>query len=339
MLAMTLALAIATAQAPQIVGDTEYPPHSLVRLKAEGVDPKAAILWRVYPSKDVHRATTPRDVFEFAARPGNYRVELLVISGSPEGGLRVDEDLVEVKIGPAPPDDPKPDLPQHGKLDPPNALGRIRFGNAGCTATVIGPRRPDGRWDVLTAAHCISGIGARGTMVMKDGRNIAVRAVTHDRTPDVCWLVTEQSVEDMPYALLAEDNPGVGVKVWHAGYGVDKPGNREDGEVSASENGQGQIRFTLSVSSGDSGGGILRVDDNRVVSTVCCTSGMARKVSMWGGSTAVIRRTRPPATTDTGEEWEPITIPFKPDANPMTADPWQPLPIPIRHDFRITNGG
>jgi hypothetical protein len=48
----------ANAEPIRIGGETKYKPHSLVRLKAEGVDAKAALLWRVYPSKDVQRATS-----------------------------------------------------------------------------------------------------------------------------------------------------------------------------------------------------------------------------------------------------------------------------------------
>jgi hypothetical protein len=217
-------------------------------------------------------------------------------------------------VPPVPPVPPKPDPkpPGDGKLDPVNAIGRIRFGNAGCTATVIGPRRADGRWDVLTAAHCVSGVGARGSMAMKDGRTIGIRVVAHHKTPDVAWCVTDDVIADLPYALIAERNPAVGTAIWHMGYGVDKPGNRETGTVAAGENAQGQLRMILSVSSGDSGGGIFRVDTNELVSVVCCTSGMGRQVSMWGCSAEVARRTRPKVTEDADEAWVPVPIPLRP---------------------------
>jgi hypothetical protein len=160
----------------------------------------------------VQRATSPRGVLEFAAHPGTYEVELLVITNT-DGALSVEEARVSVTIEsctPVPPKpDPKPDPkpPGDGKLDPVNALGRIRFGSAGCTATVIGPRRPDGRWDVLTAAHCVSGVGARGTMTLKDGRSFGLRVVAHHRTPDVAWCVTDEEIANLPYALIAAKNP------------------------------------------------------------------------------------------------------------------------------------
>jgi hypothetical protein len=316
-LVLVIAPAVAQADALRIVGETKYKPHSLVRLRADGVDAKAAILWRVHPSKGVQRATTPRDVLEFAAHPGTYEVELLVIRNAGDG-LQVAESRVTVEIEPCqpvppdPPAPPKPDPkpPGGGKLDPVGAVGRIRFGNAGCTATVIGTRRPDGRWDVLTAAHCVSGPGDRGTLTLKDGRSLGLRVVAHHKTPDVAWCVTEDVIADLPYALIAAKNPEPGTAIWHMGYGVDKPGNREDGTVVERENGQGQLRMNLSVSSGDSGGGIFRADTNELVSVVCCTSGMAQKVSMWGASTDVIRRTRP-TTADAEEVWMPHPIPLR----------------------------
>jgi len=133
----------AFAQSPpavRIAGATNYAPHSLVKLKAEGADAKAGMLWRVYPSVNVQRATNPRGVFEFAAPPGTYEVELLAITAGPGGDLVIDEARQTIVIGPATPD-PKPIPPPDTKPDPAKALGKIRFGNAGCTATVIGPRR------------------------------------------------------------------------------------------------------------------------------------------------------------------------------------------------------
>jgi hypothetical protein len=334
---LALAPVAAHADTIRITGETKYKPHSLVRLKAEGVDAKAAILWRIHPSKDVQRATSPRGVLEFVAHPGTYEVELLVITNT-DGTLSVEEARVSVTIEsctPVPPVPPKPDPkpPEGGKLDPVNALGRIRFGNAGCTATVIGPRRPDGRWDVLTAAHCVSGVGARGTLTLKDGRSFGIRVVAYHKAPDVAWCVTDDEVKDLPYALIAAKNPEPGTAIWHMGFGVDKPGNREDGIVAEGENAQGQLRMILSVSSGDSGGGIFRADTNELVSVVCCTSGMAQRVSMWGCSAEVARRTRPKTTDDADEAWVPVPIPIRKygDGTRIGAgDEWSPVPIPIR---------
>lgn len=327
---LCLALAPVTARADtvRIAGETKYKPHSLVRLRAEGADAKAAILWRVHPSKGVERATTPRNILEFAAHPGAYEVELLVIRASGDG-LQVDEARVTIEIDqcqPVPPAPPKPDPkpPGGGKLDPVGALGQVRFGNAGCTATVIGPRRLDGRWDVLTAAHCVSGVGQRGTLTLKDGKSLGLRVVAHHKTPDVAWCVTEAEIADLPYALIAAKNPEPGTPIWHMGYGVDRPGNREEGIVVAGENAQGQLQMRLSVSSGDSGASIFRTDTNELVSVVCCTSEIGRRVAMWGAAAEVIRRTRP-TPADTDDAWVPVPIPIRSwaaDADALKAPAW-----------------
>lgn len=308
----------------RIAGETKYKPHSLVRLRAEGVDPKAAILWRVHPAKDVQRATTPRGVLEFAAPPGTYEIELLVIQQA-EGGLIVEESQVTVVIegcGPVPPE-PEPRPP--GKADPVQAIGRLRFGNAGCTATVIGPRRGDGKWDVLTASHCTGGVGSRGSFTLKDGRTLTVTVAARNPDSDLTWLVTDAAL-DLPFAELAKKNPPVGTEIWHMGYGIDRPGNREDGRVIGAETPDGQLQMELSVSSGDSGGGIFRADTNELIAVVCCTTERGRKTVMYGGSAEQANRMRPVAKTD-ADAWEPLAIPVCVAKN--TDAEWQPLDIPL----------
>lgn len=317
----------AEPQSPvRITGETKYKPHSLVRLRAEGVDPKAAILWRVHPAKDVQRATTPRGVLEFAAHPGTYEIELLVIRQA-DDGLVVEEGHATVTIegcGQVPPA-PEPKPP--GKANAEQAIGRLRFGNAGCTATVIGPRRPDGKWDVLTASHCTGGIGSRGTFTLKDGRVLNVTVSARNTDCDITWLVTDSAADDLPFAVLATKNPPVGTEVWHMGYGIDRPGNREDGRITGAETADGQLQMELSVSSGDSGGGIFRADTNELVAVVCCTTERGRKVLMFGGSAERAVRMRPAAKTDT-DAWEPLAIPVC-VARKTDAD-WRPIELPLR---------
>lgn len=290
----------------RIAGETTYEPHALVRLKAENVPAKAGILWRVYPS-NIDRATTPKSILEFSAHPGTYQVDLLAIVVGEDQSVEVVEVSVRVTIkscGPPPiipppdphkppPDPPKPP-PSKGKLDPANAIGRIQFANAGCSATVIYPQRADGKWDVLTAAHCVKAVGETGTMTMpSNGAKHNVRVVVLNRDTDLCWLEITEPVDDIEYAKLSQANPPSGTPVWHQGYGVDRPRNREEGTVTGFDSLMGQLRFVLSVSSGDSGGGIFRSDTNEVVSAVCCTTSRGQKVDMWGGSTVHAWQLRP----------------------------------------------
>lgn len=321
---------------PAISGETKYKPHSLVRLRAVGVPEKAGLLWRITPKGNVQRATTSRDICEFAAPPGAYEVEVLVISCKPDGSLDTSEAAVSIVIeschppepgpkpptppGPGPTPPPTPPGPGGGTHDPSNAIGRIQFGNAGCSATIVSPRRADGKWDVLTAAHCISSVGQTGTITMpKTGRKHAVKVKVFDRTCDIAWLETVEPISDIEYAHLGKENPPTGTKVWHQGYGFDKPRNREDGTLMGGENLAGQLRFVLNVSNGDSGGGIFRADTNEVISSVCCTAGIAQKTDMYGGSTARAIRLRPksPADWEGFDEWTPIEIPAAPPVIPF----------------------
>ena len=310
---LTASVAIATEPLCEHTPTLEVPAYKIVKVKAPDVDPKAALVWRVYPSENVSKADSPRGLLQFTAPPGDYKVELLILTPDKDGNLQTQEFDVQVRIlsaGPPKVDPPKP-KEGSGKPDPAKALAKMSFPPYGCTATVIGPRRADGKWDVLSAAHCVShvSVGSKGAMQMLDGRKFSITVVAVDPKCDVSWLVTDDaSVTDMPYANLASENPAVGTAIWHAGYGVDKPGNREDGSVAGGEDGNGQINMKLSVSSGDSGGGIFRSDTNELISVVCCTTAKGQRASVWGCSANAARQRRP--VTAQTFKWEPIEIPI-----------------------------
>ncbi len=217
---------------------------------------------------------------------------------------------------PAPMPEPKPEPPRKPTPTPdaPAALVRIQIGNAGCTATVMGPRREDGRWWLLTAAHCTRAVGDRGSARLKDGRTFGFHVATREPNADVAWLVSETNSDEYPFAVLAATSPAVGSKVWHAGYGVDRPGNREDGTVEAGPDQNGQVRFRLSVSSGDSGGGICLNERNEVISPVCCTTAKGQMAQVWGASPEACARARP--TVMALEGWDPIDVPLRMPVKP-----------------------
>jgi hypothetical protein len=209
-----------------------------------------------------------------------------------------------------PPEFPLPEKQKPGAVpNPAAAICRLSFTGVGCTATVIGPRRPDGRWWVMTASHCTKAVGQHGTIRFLDGRVTGVVVASRNPTPDVAWLVTEANSEDFPFALLAVSSPPVGTAIWHAGYGVDTPGNREVGEITALPDSNGQLRFTLSVSSGDSGGAIVSNERGEVVSCVCCTSARGKKAATWGTSPEAALRARP--TEMVMDDWQPIEVPLR----------------------------
>lgn len=98
---------LASAQV-SILGETKVEPNKLVRLKADGADPKSGLVWRVYPPT-VDKATTGKGLLEFVAAPGAYRVELLAITLAPDGTTVIAEAVASVVVGGEPMPDPKPD--------------------------------------------------------------------------------------------------------------------------------------------------------------------------------------------------------------------------------------
>jgi hypothetical protein len=204
--------------------------------------------------------------------------------------------------GGAPPVAPAP------KPDPLNAIVRIGRSGAGCSATIIGPRRADGRYWVLSAAHCCERIGERWQAKFRDGRTTGLVVTALNRQADYAWMLTDVDTQVFPFALLAAEDPAPGAKVWHAGYGVHVPGNTEEGEVAAGRNSDGQIEFRLSVSSGDSGGGICLTDKGEVISPVCCTTRLSGPGRVWGASPVVCLRGQ--AVAAWVDEWVPTEMPI-----------------------------
>ena len=203
----------------------------------------------------------------------------------------------------------QPVPPTETPPDPLNAIVQISAPGVGCSATIIGPRRADGRYWVLSASHCVNGLGQHWTARFRNGRTIGLRVVNYDRKPDYSWLLTESNTEALPYALLADKTPEPGTPIWHAGFGIDRPGNRENGQTVSGPDANGQIRMKLSVSSGDSGGGIIIDKEGKVVSSVCCTAGRGFLTDTWGTSVEAARQGQVEKTG--GFEWSPLEVPLK----------------------------
>lgn len=123
-----LVLVTVTSAQVGILGETKVEPNKLVRLKADGVDPKAGVLWRVYPPT-VDKATTGKGLLEFVGAPGTYRVELLAISLAADGSTQIEEATVSVLIGGTPPTpDPGPGpRPQPGPTPDPAPIPEPGF--------------------------------------------------------------------------------------------------------------------------------------------------------------------------------------------------------------------
>lgn len=188
---------------------------------------------------------------------------------------------------------PPPDIdtpPPDARPDAIQAIGKLVLRSAYCSGTVVGPRRSDGRWLIVSAAHCASRVGEDAVFVQRDGISRKVTCIALDRRPDVSVWSTDTGQGAMPYALIADRTPAAGTDIWHAGYGRDKPGNVERGKVLDGPNNSGQVHYHLSVSPGDSGGGIMIDSSGYLLSPVCCTTRLDGPGEVWGGSPESVRR-------------------------------------------------
>lgn len=196
-------------------------------------------------------------------------------------------------------------LPIINKILPPkltaqDAIGKIQFGKYGCTATVIGPvGDADETLEILTAAHCVK-VGEHGQMKLRDGRQFAVQCVSRDAASDAAWLVAKRPAGEIPCLYLAASTPAFGSGVWHAGFGIDKPGNREAGSLKGVTSDGRKCWYRLSVSSGDSGGAIVLTDDDMVLSPVCCSNNRGGMGDVFGATPAACQRIRPSAARTIG---------------------------------------
>lgn len=314
----------------KLTGPDKVEAYRQVRMTATGDLVGAALVWDVSPEENADIQELPGGQMVFTGPPGTYRVKVRAIRLK-DGTTTADCARSVVEIAPpkgaAPPTTPPVLPPRTPKLDPAAATTRLRVGSSGCTATIMHPRRPDGKWDVLTASHCTGEPGGKGTITLKDGRKLAVTVTVRSRGPDITWMATDDaSLDDLPSAVLAATAPAPGTKIWHNGYGIDKPGNREEGVVVSGPGDNGMLTMRLSVSSGDSGGGIFRVDNGELVSAVCCTSSMARIGTMHGGSSVAAAKLRPKSTAegthDLIEVQRIIVLPPRPRPRPW----WRPRP-------------
>ena len=203
---------------------------------------------------------------------------------------------------------PPPPAPQP-QPSPIDAIVQISAPGVGCSATVIGPRRPDGRYWVLSAAHCVRAGGNKWRMRTRTGIVTSFTVVARDDNADWSWGITDSPTVTLPYALMAQRRPVAGTSIFVAGYGIGFDGSKRMGTYPGTGDSQQQLRFQVAVNHGDSGGGIINADTGECISPVCCTSGLGRTASVYGAAPELSLAGRP--TTVSMWEWHPIDLPRK----------------------------
>jgi hypothetical protein len=204
---------------------------------------------------------------------------------------------------------PEPEKPQP-QPDPWKAICKVVMQGGYCSGTIVGPRRADGRWSIVSASHCFRRVGEQVQILTRDGLTFSASVVAINRKADCAILIADYR-DDLPFALVAETIPEINSQVWHGGYGFDKPGNKETGILLAGEDSNEQLRYRLNVSNGDSGGGIITDASGKLLSPVCCTTRIAALADVWGASPNVIRRMLATPTEFLGVP--PVEMPIRKD--------------------------
>jgi len=205
---------------------------------------------------------------------------------------------------------PAPMPPPTLKADPIGSRVKLRTSVGGCTGAVVGPQRSDGRYLVVSAAHCVRRVGDTASGTMPGGQQLELTVQSIDTKSDCSWLLTSPQTGTLPFINLATTAPAVGRRVWVAGYGVHAPGVQRWGSVAALPNRDGQVQFRIAVSSGDSGGPIVDDETGELVAVVCCTAAFGQDASVFGAGPAAMLAARP-RTLSLDTEWEPVQLPAK----------------------------
>lgn len=152
------------------------------------------------------------------------------------------------------------------------ATARISFGNSGCSATILPYGSREAHWYGLTAAHCVSEVGQYGRVTLRGGKTYTATVVAIDRQIDLALFLI-RTADTLPSAQLAKVPPTKGTPIWHAGWGVDRPGNIERGSVVTQADAYRWSRYRISPSSGDSGAGLFQESDGRLIGVLSASGG------------------------------------------------------------------
>ncbi len=96
-------------------------------------------------------------------------------------------------------------------------LGDYRFGHG--SACAVAPRRKDGKYDILTAAHLVGSVGNKIEVRTDKGAFFVTTVVSVDPRSDVAWLLTDRSDLVLPMLIMAKVPSRIGGPIQHYGLG------------------------------------------------------------------------------------------------------------------------
>lgn len=213
----------------------------------------------------------------------------------------------QVQPGEVQPVPPPPVVP---KADPMGARVKLRTTKGGCTGVVINEQRPDGRYLVATASHCVGRVGESASGVLPSGEQIQLVVQSIDRRSDCAWMLTAPTPHALPFARLAAAPPTPGRRVWVAGYGVQAPGVQRWGTFIGGPSPDGQLNYRIAVSPGDSGGPIVDDETGEVYGVVCCTASFGVDASVFAAGPAALRAAMPKGVLDEADS-VPVPLPHR----------------------------
>lgn len=138
-----------------------------------------------------------------------------------------------------------------------DCLGLTKHNGSGnCSITVIGPRASDGYYYALFSRHCCRSRTTGFSVTVAHLKDHPAEIYARWADADIA-LIRFKSDQDVPHALLSSSPPQKGDKVWHKGYGVNRPGNIESGKVLSVGSVSNAMSHTVLLSGGDSGSGLF----------------------------------------------------------------------------------
>jgi hypothetical protein len=188
------------AEPPKIVGETKVAPYRIVRLKVENLPAKAGLMWKVRPlspdaKPDAVDWATGRNVQkpEWVAPPGDYRVELTVVTIGADGAPVLDgSEVVVTIVGPGPTPPPVPPGPTPPGPTPPGPTP------PGPTPGPAPIPLPGLRVLLVTetdANHPLTA-GQREVLRGRDVRDfLRGKCVTNAANPDGAWRIIDQHTD------------------------------------------------------------------------------------------------------------------------------------------------